>query len=271
MGYTSWSEKSQYSPLPQQDDIDQPPISTERLQRETSSGLGAFQYIRLFLYSITCIAFIISFVWTGPAALQSYLDAPSSSSDSSINLIIVASALNDDFTTWTKDTQTKSVQVIAYHPPAPSFNGSEALVYLNHIYEFYDKLPSISIFSNGWDKSISPSALDLSDLQSLGFLPLCVQDPSVSGMNDGVISSSQSSSFRRNFPTHEIPDKLSAPCSRFAVSRDAVRAIPREQYLHHADLLREAYATPDAEETWDVMWQYLFLHGGKTTEVFPDN
>ncbi|KAG4034558.1 hypothetical protein MFRU_003g05160 [Monilinia fructicola] len=281
MGYKFWSEKCsevlpQYSRLPQQDDINELPISRERFQGNSSSGLNVFQYVRFFFYSITGVAFIVSIFYAGPDALHSYLNAPSSassiitnSSAPSINLIIVTSALKDYSTAWTKDIQTENLAVIKYNPPALSSKGSEALIYLNYIYEFYDNLPSISIFSNEWDESKSPlseteliNQLNLSTVQSHGFLPFCLQDPSQVEIDDSIISS-----FHKNFPNDRIPDKVPAPCTKFAASRDAIRLIPREQYLLHASLL-EACDTPGAGKNWDVMWQYLFLHGD-TTEVVP--
>ncbi|KAB8300541.1 hypothetical protein EYC80_000701 [Monilinia laxa] len=279
MGYKFWSEKCseglpQYSRLPQQDDINESPISREQLQGDSSSRSNIFQYIRFFFYSVTGVAFIISIFCAGPDALHSYLNAPSStsliitnSSAPTINLIIATSALKDDSTAWTKDIQTGNLAVIKYNPPALSSQGSEALIYLNHIYEFYDNLPSISIFSNGWDKTKLPlseteliNQLNLSAVQSHGFLPFCFQDRSPVEMNDSMISS-----FHKNFPNDRTPHKLPAPCTKFAVSRDAIRSIPREQYLLHASLL-EACDTPGAGKNWDAMWQYLFLRGD-TTEV----
>lgn len=81
--------------------------------------------------------------------------------------------------------------------------------------------------------------------------------------NDSIISL-----FHKSFPEKEVPNRFSAPCNEFAVSRDAIRSVPREQYLHLANLLRPTCAESDAGKEWGVMWPYLFLQDD-TDEVAP--
>ncbi|KAJ8068575.1 hypothetical protein OCU04_002289 [Sclerotinia nivalis] len=282
MGYKILSEKlggslPQYSRLPQQeqDDVKLLPAS-----RNTSHPSNIFQYIRFIVYSLTGIAFITSFLWVGPAALRSYLNAPSPSSSTSstitntssptISLIIASSTPNRNSTSWAKELKKDNLAIIEYNPPASSPKGLESLIYLKYIYEAYDNLSPISIFVDKWEKTkytfpLSETdlinRLDLATVQSRGFLPFCFQDASSSGINDSIISL-----FYQHFPNDQMLDKFMALCGRFAVSRDAIRSVPREQYLHHANLLRRTCATSDAGKEWNVMWKYLFLHGD-TTEV----
>ncbi|KAF7864384.1 hypothetical protein EAF04_006518 [Stromatinia cepivora] len=265
----------QYSRLPQQeqDDIKLLPAS-----RKTLHPSNIFQYIRFIIYSLTGIAFITSFLWAGPAALRSYLNAPSSSSSTSstitntsslaISLIIASSTPNRDSTSWTKELKKDNLAIIEYNPPAFAPKGLEALIYLKYIYEAYDNLSPVSIFVNKWEPAeytfpLSETdlinRLDLATVQSRGFLPFCFQDASSSGINDSIISL-----FHQHFPNDQMIDRFTAPCDRFAVSRDAIRSVPREQYLHHANLLRRTCATSDAGKEWNVMWKYLFLYGDTT-------
>ncbi|CAD6447276.1 8c4ba44a-f874-459f-8201-1e81ee1ad4c4-CDS [Sclerotinia trifoliorum] len=282
MGYKILSEKlggglPQYSRLPQQEQDDAKlPVS-----RKISHPSNIFQYIRLIIYSLAGIAFITSFLWAGPAALRSYLNAPSSSSVSStitntssptISLIIASSKQDRDPNPWTKELEKDNLAIIEYNPPTFSSEGSGALIYLMYIYEAYDNLSPISIFIDKWEPAeyafpLSQTdlinRLDFATVQSRGYLPFCFQDVSSSGINASVISL-----FHQHFPKDEIPDKFTGPCGRFAVSRDAIHSVPREQYLHHANLLNQTRATSDMGNEWNVMWKYLFLHGD-TIEIAP--
>ncbi|TGO23235.1 hypothetical protein BPAE_0139g00120 [Botrytis paeoniae] len=291
MGFNIWSEKPseslQYSRLPQQEQADTHPHSASR---ETSTRSDVFSYVRFILYSITGIAFITSFLWAGPTALREYLNAPSYSSSAlptitnssaptitnssapTINLIIASFTSKIDSSEWTKSLKKDDLAIIQYDSPASTYEGSEALIYLNYLYQFYDNLPSVSIFLNKWEATelscpVSEidlvNRLDLATVQSRGFLPFCFQDASSMETNDSIISL-----FRKSFPEKEVPHKFSAPCNEFAVSREAIRSVPREQYLHLANLLRPTCAESDAGKEWDVMWPYLFLQDN-TDEVAP--
>ncbi|KAF7893567.1 uncharacterized protein EAF02_001105 [Botrytis sinoallii] len=284
MGSNIWSEKPseslpQYSRLPQQEQADTPSHSASR---ETPTPSDIFSYIRFILYSIMGIAFITSFLWAGPTALREYLNAPSSSSSAlptitnssapTINLIIASFTSKSDSSEWTKSLKKDNLAIIRYDSPASTYKGSEALIYLNYLYQSYDNLPSVSIFLNKWEATelSCPASetdlinrLDLATVQSQGFLPFCFQDASSMETNDSIISL-----FHKSFPEKEVPNKFSAPCNEFAVSRDAIRSVPREQYLHLVNLLRPTCAESDAGKEWDVMWPYLFLQDD-TDEVTP--
>ncbi|KAF7906989.1 uncharacterized protein EAF01_004576 [Botrytis porri] len=284
MGFNIWSEKPseslpQYSRLPQEEQADTHPHSASR---ETSARSNVFSYIRIILYSITGIAFITSFLWAGPTALREYLNAPSSSSSAlptitnssapTINLIIASFASRIDSSEWTKSLKNDNLAIIQQNSPASSYKGSEALIYMNYLHQFYDNLPSVSIFLNKWDATELScpvpetdliNRIDLATVQSRGFLPFCFQDASSMETNDSIISL-----FHKSFPEKELPNKFSAPCNKFAVSRDAIRSVPREQYLHLANVLRPTCAESDAGKEWDVMWPYLFVQDD-TNEVVP--
>ncbi|CCD43542.1 hypothetical protein ACHAPC_008056 [Botrytis cinerea] len=281
MGFNIWSEKPsgslpQYSRLPQREQADTHPHSASR---ETPTPSNVFPYIRFVLYSITGVAFITSFLWAGPTALREYLNAPSSSaalptitnsSTPTINLVIASFTSKSDSSGWTKGLKKDNLAIIQHTSPASTHKGSEALIYLKYLHQYYDNLPSISIFLNKWEATelscpISETdlinRLDLATVQSRGFLPFCFQDASSMGTNDSVISL-----FQKSFPDKEVPNKFSAPCNEFAISKDAIRSVPREQYLRLANMLRPTCAESDAGKEWDVMWPYLFLQDD-TNEV----
>lgn len=67
--------------------------------------------------------------------------------------------------------------------------------------------------------------------------------------------------FVANFPGEDIPEILAQPCcSQFAATKEAIRSIPREQYLHQIDWLIQSHLNDHLTgRIWEHMWQYLFL------------
>ena len=74
----------------------------------------------------------------------------------SVNLVLAGMASLDY--SWTSSLEIPRMEVIPYiaddqtapfHPPANK--GNEAIMYFTYMYEFYDKLPDISIFIHGTD------------------------------------------------------------------------------------------------------------------------
>lgn len=67
--------------------------------------------------------------------------------------------------------------------------------------------------------------------------------------------------FRANFNLYDIPEILATPCcSQIAVTKERIRSVPREQYLHHINwLLSTKLKDSISGRTWEHMWQYLFL------------
>jgi hypothetical protein len=69
------------------------------------------------------------------------------------------------------------------------------------------------------------------------------------------------SAFRANFNIWDIPEILATPCcSQIAVTREAIRKNPREQYLKHIGWLENTELNDGISgRTWEHMWQWLFL------------
>ena len=67
--------------------------------------------------------------------------------------------------------------------------------------------------------------------------------------------------FRANFNIYDIPEILATPCcSQIAVTKERIRSVPREQYMHHIEwILNTPLKDSISGRTWEHMWQYLFL------------
>jgi len=183
---------------------------------------------------------------------------------------------------------------------APANKGREALAYLTYLHQFYDALPDISIFVHGDDITwhIDPifgkstaNALNLLDLQEAlrrGYMNLRTSwkggcpawintTTSYKGSTSDLFFSKSlhknetlgekfeepymQAAFKENFPGSPVPSILAGPCcSQFAVSKEAIKSIPRERYQENIDwLLRTPLSDQLTGRMWEHMWQFLFL------------
>ena len=185
-----------------------------------------------------------------------------------------------------------------YHPPANK--GREALMYLSYIHQFYDSLPDVSIFSHGDDKtwhidSIFENStlnaineLQLSEVTHHGYInlrtawwnacPAWINTTNGYAGSTGNIFFSEAlhnldlgdkveepymkAAFKENFPGHQLPEILAQPCcSQFAVSKAAIRSVPKEQYREKIQwLLKTPLSDQLTGRMWEHMWQFLFLN-----------
>lgn len=67
--------------------------------------------------------------------------------------------------------------------------------------------------------------------------------------------------WRELFPGVAVPERLSAPCcGQFAVSREAVRRLPRSRYEGLARWLKETHLSDEVSgRVFEYVWQFLFL------------
>jgi hypothetical protein len=178
-----------------------------------------------------------------------------------------------------------------YHPPVPK--GREALMYFTYLYENYDKLPDISIFIHAeespWhiDAALRQSMtfalthLDLEQVQKRDYFNLRVSwkdgcpayintTKSLEESDPNTEEPYMALAFRENFGEHaRVPEILAGPCcSQFAVTKKAIRSVPREQYRHHMTWLMES-TWPDqlTGRTWEHMWPWLFKNAAIDCEV----
>jgi hypothetical protein len=171
-----------------------------------------------------------------------------------------------------------------YRPPIPR-KGREALIYHSYFHDFYDDLPDISIMVHADERpwhldaalnqslSFALSHIDLDEVERRQYVNLRVDwDGGCPGWinftkpADEVVAKEQPftrQAFQENFlvPETEVPEVLGAPCcSQFALTRDAIRRNPKEQYKRHMDWLSHTTLSDQiAGRTWEHMWQMLFL------------
>lgn len=214
-------------------------------------------------------------------------------SSPSVNVILATT--NHQNYNWTSKITLPNVQVIpyvadnpnaTYHPP--SNRGNEAMIYLTYLYEFYDHLPDISIFTHGRDESWhidgvldystanAINSLDLNEVKRRKYLNLRVswEWACPNWINTSITTLSKEydhnlkaeepltkKAFQYNFPDTAVPEIMSAPCcSQFAVTRETIRALPRAQYLHSISWFEASHLQSELSgRVWEHMWQWLFL------------
>lgn len=223
-----------------------------------------------------------------------YCQFPQTSSSPSIHLVLAAGTWND--LSWTKHILVPNLHPIPYiandptakyHPPVN--RGNEAMVYLTYLYEFYDRLPDISIFTHGSDYSwhvdgvlgystaYAISHLDLDELRRRQYMNLRISwlracpnwiNTSVTsiwteGFDEKLRPEERfmKRAFVDNFPDDPVPAILSQPCcSQFAVTREAIRSVPRKQYKRQMEWLQNTRLESDLSgRVWEHMWQWLFV------------
>ncbi|KAK2624781.1 hypothetical protein QTJ16_005974 [Diplocarpon rosae] len=208
----------------------------------------------------------------------------------SVNLVVAATSTEDY--SWTKEVKLPGMVVVPYIADdlnathhAQRNKGHEAMMYHQYFYDFYDDLPDVSILIHSqqlsWhveqllDQSMifSLNHLDVREVQRRQFLNLRVTwgvGCSTNTINTTRVNEEDGSTpeqkemqeaFRANFNVYEVPEILATPCcSQIAVTREAIRRVPREQYAHHIDwLLATELDDSISGRTWEHMWQYLFL------------
>ena len=209
--------------------------------------------------------------------------------------LVVASLRHDDIS-WTSKLRIPNLSVVRYisdydersppeyHPPMPR-KGREATIYHTYFHDFYDRLPDVSIMvhahENPWhiegvlqqSMLFTLSRLHLSHVVRRGYANLRVTWPNacpdwINTTKTAAESTKQEEPLMRaawaaNFGPGvdgEAPEILAGPCcSQFAVSRDAVRRHPREQYARSRDwLLATDWSDYTAGRTWEHMFPWLF-------------
>jgi hypothetical protein len=250
---------------------------------------GALLYLILLLAILAIFEFCKGltqlYVWRGHTSPRR--------TPPSVNLVLAG--MSDLDYSWTSSLSIPRLEVIPYiaddqtapfHPPANK--GNEAIMYLTYMYEFYDKLPDISIFIHGTDlqwhvepilngsTSYALTHLDLNEVLRRQYLNLGLswQFACPNWINTSITTDSPDfnpnlkseepwvkQAFIDNFPNDPVPEILSAPCcSQFAVTKEAIRLLPREQYQNSTDWIMNTHL-PDAHSgrMWEHFWQWMFL------------
>ncbi|KAI9744008.1 MAG: hypothetical protein M1818_002742 [Claussenomyces sp. TS43310] len=209
--------------------------------------------------------------------------------------LVMATVVGDDIS-WTDNIRIPHLNIVRYfadnqkaqyHPEKNK--GREATMYLTYIVDHYDSLPDISIFAHAHERPwhVEPvlsnsmaytlSQLDLVEVQRRGYVNLRVswQNACPNWIDTTIpVGESQKKeevyvrqAFLDNFPPTDdqgavdgVPQYLAQPCcSQFAVARDTILSVPRDQYAKHLKWLLTT-ELPDyiSGRTWEHMFQYLF-------------
>ncbi|KAJ5649226.1 uncharacterized protein N7484_002949 [Penicillium longicatenatum] len=176
----------------------------------------------------------------------------------------------------------------------PDNKGNEAMVYLTHIIDRYDTLPDVNVFLHGgryqwhndnplYDSVISIKDLQLNHVRNAGYVNLrCTwiigcpaeleparylrERPDDPGHPTAV---EFPDSFMALFPGEPVPDIIGVPCcSQFAVSREAIRARGKEEYVRMRDwLLNSPLDASTSGRIFEYSWHIMF---GKTAQYCLD-
>lgn len=167
-----------------------------------------------------------------------------------------------------------------FHPPKNK--GHEVMVYLTYIIDFYDELEDVSIFMHAhrwaWhnnelldtDASLMIRHLSPERVTREGYMNLrCHWDPGCpSWLHPGAVERDPmkqeeellAESWAQLFPLDPVPNVLAQPCcAQFAVSRERIRATPKERYK---ELRKWVIQTPLSDylsgRVFEYIWQFIF-------------
>ncbi|KAL9619482.1 MAG: hypothetical protein Q9160_005919 [Pyrenula sp. 1 TL-2023] len=175
----------------------------------------------------------------------------------------------------------------------PVNKGHESMVYLTYIIDHYDMLNDVTMFMHShqfaWhnndllnsDAANTVWRLNLEKVTREGYMnlrchlqPGCVQrvlHPAKPSLDlhyaeEPMIAIAWIELFG---PTVPVPETLAQPCcGQFAVSRDRLRALPREQYIHFRKwLIETSYADNISGRIFEHIWHFIFTG---TTEACPN-
>ncbi|KAF2095613.1 hypothetical protein NA57DRAFT_79331 [Rhizodiscina lignyota] len=188
--------------------------------------------------------------------------------------------LDQELPTLDKITYVADDRTAPYHPPKNK--GNEVMIYLTYIIDHYDALPDITIFlhahRHAWhnndllDNDAAQMLQRLSNARVMreGYMNLrCQWDPGcphwLHPKSDDFHLKKQEQIFIAKawgelFPFELMPTALSAPCcAQFAVSRDAIRALPISRYVWFRDwIMRTELSNYMAGRVFEYIWQYIF-------------
>ena len=166
------------------------------------------------------------------------------------------------------------------HPPKNK--GREAMVYLSYIVDFYDSLPDISIFihAHRWawhnndllDKDtamviryLNPERVIREGYMNLRchWYPGCPEWLKTHAMEKDPEKEEEvlvAGAWKELFPTEPMPDVLAQPCcSQFALSRERIRALPRDEYERlRLWLLSTELENSMSGRIFEYVWQWIW-------------
>lgn len=163
----------------------------------------------------------------------------------------------------------------------PANKGNEAMAYLTYMIDFYDSLPDVSIFLHahpdawhnnfllGMSSSQMVRHLNHDKVMRDGYMNLrCHWNPGcpthLNPLATEVDPDKQEEveikdAWAAMFPFDKLPEALAQPCcSQFAVTRDRIRNLPRERYVHFRNwLLKSDLSDYISGRIFEYFWQYM--------------
>jgi hypothetical protein len=164
----------------------------------------------------------------------------------------------------------------------PKNKGNEAMVYLSYIIDHYENLTDINIFihAHRWawhnnDLLDNDAVLMLRRLNSRqvlrdGYVNLrCQWHPGCTGRLNTQAEEEDSQrkeevlvrqAWPQLFPSHVLPDELAqACCSQFALSRERIHSLPRDEYARMREwLLGTRLRDSMSGRIFEYAWQYIW-------------
>ncbi|KAF2200824.1 hypothetical protein GQ43DRAFT_481228 [Delitschia confertaspora ATCC 74209] len=207
------------------------------------------------------------------------------------HILVVPRAGEEDITWMTEELKDTPLAIYEVDNPdaeyhVPKNKGREAMVYLTYIIDHYDKLPDTVIFAHshrwawhnnmllGLDTAQMIKRLNHDRVARMGYMNLrCHHDP---GCPDWIHLDRPAKDFdffkkpeeifwRRYVweelhPGAPIPSSLSGVCcAQFAVSKDRIRQIPLERFVHYREwLLNTPIEDAYSGRIFEYIWHYIF-------------
>ncbi|ORY71816.1 uncharacterized protein BCR38DRAFT_480295 [Pseudomassariella vexata] len=273
-------------------------ISPSRAPRQRMLILALLLAPSIFMYLYHILPAIRKHILQHPSSSSSTsrldftTEYPPNPNTGNISVNLVLATVSKDDISWTSKLHQhipnlNLIRYISddpsatYHPPAAK--GREALMYHTYFYDFYDSLPDVSILVHAHETAwhvdaalrssmvFSLSRLDLTEAQKLGYVnlraswyqacPAWINTTKTPEESEKQEEPWMGEAFRANFGREvQTPEILAGPCcSQFAVSREAVRSRPRDQYKRSMEwLLETEWSDYIAGRTWEHMWAWLF-------------
>jgi hypothetical protein len=154
-------------------------------------------------------------------------------------------------------------------------------MYLQYFVDFYDDLPEISVFIHNHEISwhIEPLLknttfmlhhLNLDEIRRREYVNLRVEwgvscpnwlHPDIRTYDSKRPEQMFMADAFRDLFGEDVPEVFAAPCcSQFAVTRDAIRRIPKQKYQDWIQwILNTRLADANSGRVWEHLWSYVFL------------
>jgi hypothetical protein len=166
----------------------------------------------------------------------------------------------------------------------PAEKGGEVMAFLTFIIDYYERLPDTMFFLHGhkdsWHSEPADSVwavnnIRRSTIQEKGFVnlrcqpfpgcpaffrPLALPKDMISDRPEAELALADV--WIGIFNNTDVPEVIGAPgCAQFAVSRDAVKARPRSEYIHFRDYVMDAFPERDPRFIgfiFEYLWHIIF-------------